>query len=241
VALFLHGDVAAAARFLERAMSRSSTDTEFLRGTSFICNALGLTSEAMAMRAYVVDRDPTCMQCRYMLAASYRDEGLFEQAETMMQSAVDLLPDDSAFRFALARIQLLNGKPQLALDWATTRDNRHENQAQLVVAKARHGLGQVAEARAILMEQAEDAGEEMPIATAEAFAWIGEKDRAFEYLARPAVREDIYGQWHSAFFRPLHDDARWAELLERYGLAPHQLAALDLDIRLPPGVTIVHR
>ncbi len=189
VALFVHGDVAAAARFLERAMRRSSTDTEFLRGTSVICKALGLVSEA--------------------LASSYRDTGQFDQAETMMQSAVDLLPEDSAFRFALARSQLLNGKPQLALDWVTSREDRQNFQLQLLEVKARHDLGQVAEARAALLEVAEDAVLEVPIATVEAFAWTGEKDRAFAYLATPAVRGDIFEQWQSAFLRPLHDDPRW--------------------------------
>jgi tetratricopeptide (TPR) repeat protein len=238
VALYIHGEVPSAARFLARAMSRPSTDLEFLRGTSTILRGLGLSAEAIAVQAYVVDRDPSCVQCSYLLASSYRDAGSFDKAEAMLQSIVDMSPADSPFGYALARTQLLNGKPQAALNYAEgVADDSHQSKSLALMA--RHSLGRVTEARAALDTLTKTAADVDPLSTAEALAWLGESSRAFDYLESMEIFHDFSGAWHSPFLTSLHDDPRWLALLEQRGVAPEQLEALDIRIQLPPGVQIV--
>ena len=239
VALYVEGDVPTAARFLERAMSRPSADLEFLRGTSHILMGLGLTAEAVAVQTYVVDRDPTCIQCRYLLASSYRDAGLFDKAETMMQSAVELYPDDSPFRYALARTLLLNGKPQAVLEWIESEAGAQTDQLKALAIMAQHDMGPVAESRAAIRELVARWGDEHVDSAAEALAWTGENDLAFAYLDRLQAGHAFIAARRSQFFSRLHGDPRWHALLARHGVAPEQLEALAIRIRLPHGVTIV--
>ena len=237
-ALYAEGDVPTAARFLERAMSRPSTDLDFLRGTSTIFKGLGLLAEAIALQAYVVDRDPICVQCRYLLASSYRDAGMFDKAEAMMQSAVDLYADESPFYYALARIRLLNAKPREALDWIERQQATDSNQLRALALMARYDLGEIRESRAAVTELVADWGNDHYLAAVEALAWTGQNDLAFQRLDGLPVNEFVH-RWTNRFFSRLHDDPRWHALLLRHGVAPEQLAALDIQIRLPHGVTIV--
>ncbi len=239
VALYVEGDVPSAARFLERAMSRPSTDLEFLRGTSSILKGLGLNAEALAVQAYVVDRDPICGQCRYLLASSYRDAGLFDKAEVMMQSAVDLHPGDSPFAYALARTWLLNGRPQAVLDWLDSVPEEDGDELKALAIMARHDLGGVAEARTAMGELVASWRHNDSQAAAEALAWIGEKDLAFDFLNRLGAGHPFLIAQRSQFFSRVHDDPRWHALLVKHGVSPEQLEALDIRIQLPHGVTIV--
>lgn len=238
VALYVDGDVATAARFLERALQRASADPEFLRATSTILMGIGLTAETIAVQTYVVDRDPTCVQCRYLLASSYRDAGMFDEAEAMMQSAVDLFSDDSPFRYALARIWLLNGKPTQVLEWIEREGGADTLQLEALALMVRHDLGSTVESRAAVKNLAARWGDEHYLAAVEALAWTGENDLAFERLETLPTGEMVI-RWRNPFFSRLRSDSRWQALLSRHGLAAEQLAALDIRITLPHGVTIV--
>jgi TolB-like protein/thioredoxin-like negative regulator of GroEL len=240
-ALFGRRDIPSAVKFLERAMSRPSTDVDMLSIAADILPGLGMHDTSAAVLEYVLDRDPTCIACRYRLASAYRYIGSFSEAEAMMKSAVDLLPQDSAFRFALARTQFLNGKAQVVLDWVEENDLGSEGQRAALEVMALHDIGREAEARAALDELYRRHGEEEPLQVAEALAWTGDVDRALDLLANRVPDDAFFFDWDSPFFARLHDDPRWHSLLERHGVAPEQLEALDIQIRLPPGVTIVKR
>jgi hypothetical protein len=67
------------------------------------------------------------------------------------------------------------------------------------------------------------------------YAWIGQADPAFEWLEKstPANRSDAIFYLREPTFAKLHTDPRWHALLERLGLAPEQLAAIEFKIKLP--------
>ena len=62
-----------------------------------------------------------------------------------------------------------------------------------------------------------------------AHAWRHEIEDAFTWLNR-AVDEDqsVFGIRTEPFSRVLHDDPRWEPMLERLGLADHQIADIEL-------------
>jgi tetratricopeptide (TPR) repeat protein len=74
---------------------------------------------------------------------------------------------------------------------------------------------------------------------ASAYAWIGRHDDAFEWLDRridPPVSPGPHNWNTDPLLRSLHDDPRWAALLEKAGIAPHQLEAYRIEDRFPgPG------
>jgi hypothetical protein len=73
------------------------------------------------------------------------------------------------------------------------------------------------------------------LALAQAHAFMGELDKAFERLQRAA---DEFGGFYgmnlmSPLYRNLHEDPRWEELLTAVGLSPARLAAIEFDPPLP--------
>lgn len=72
---------------------------------------------------------------------------------------------------------------------------------------------------------------------AEAYAWIGDRESAFEWLEKAYAWDERYGMngywFHRIMFLPiwrnLHDDARWNELRERMDMSAARLDALDFS------------
>jgi len=75
---------------------------------------------------------------------------------------------------------------------------------------------------------------------AHVYAWVGRHDEAFEILDSLINPPDSWGphRWSSdPLLESLHDDPRWAVLLEKEGIAPHQLESYQLDRKFPgPGL-----
>jgi len=86
---------------------------------------------------------------------------------------------------------------------------------------AEHTLGH-AEASGRAMEKLiAEHGHAAAYQIAEAFAWRGESERAFEWLDRAYVQRDP-GLAHSftdPFFKALHGDPRWPAFMKKMGFA----------------------
>ncbi len=71
---------------------------------------------------------------------------------------------------------------------------------------------------------------------ASAYAWVGRHDDAFRILDEliDPPESQAPERWNSdPLLNSLHDDPRWAQLLERDGLAPHQVESLEVQRRIP--------
>ena len=100
-------------------------------------------------------------------------------------------------------------------------------------AMALHDLGRQAEFEAAFAElrEAKDHPEEI----ARVYAWTGEADAAFEWLEKSTPPNKIGASYYlrDPTFAKLHTDPRWHALLQRLGLAPEQLAAIEFKVKLP--------
>jgi hypothetical protein len=87
-------------------------------------------------------------------------------------------------------------------------------------AMAQHALGRRAECEATLKQAIERCAGEGALQIAEAFAYCGDADRAFEWLERAYLQRDSgLPQMQSwPLLRNLHGDPRWERLLEKMGL-----------------------
>jgi hypothetical protein len=99
-------------------------------------------------------------------------------------------------------------------------------------AMALHDLGRQEEFEAAFAELREKWAGDHPDEIARVYAWTGEADAAFEWLEKsmPPNRIDASRYLREPTFAKLHTDPRWHALLERHGLAPEQLAAIESKI-----------
>ena len=69
---------------------------------------------------------------------------------------------------------------------------------------------------------------------AELHALNGEADQAFDSLRQHMANHySAAGSTRSPFLKNLHDDPRWDALLTEIGVAPHQLAEINFNPKLP--------
>ena len=81
---------------------------------------------------------------------------------------------------------------------------------------AHHDLGETESAESALTELLSVESEQKDILLAEAYAWMGRKNAAFEWL-QLVTEQDLIRARVSVFvpvFRNLHDDPRWDEWRE---------------------------
>jgi hypothetical protein len=78
-------------------------------------------------------------------------------------------------------------------------------------------------------------GEQYPYLFAQSHAMTGNREAAFAWLERSAdaLPIDVAFPHLSPAMTVLHDDPRWSEILERFGLSPRQLQCVELDVALP--------
>ena len=97
-----------------------------------------------------------------------------------------------------------------------------------------HDLGQAEESDRLLTAFIDNFGEQHPREVAKAYAWRGEKDLAFEWFYRA---DETGGDGEgmliaNPLFSNLHDDPRWAAILEKRGFSEAQLAAIEFPVYL---------
>jgi adenylate cyclase len=228
---WIDGDLAAAARHAERALDRSPTDLGALSTAMTVAQTLGHYNEAIGLAEYQVDRDPMCIVCRHNLSRLYREVGRLEEAEAAVR-ALQVLAPDWDMKFSQAKTLLFKGEAQAALDLIADQEGTQVLSAR---AMALHDLGRQAEFEAAFAELREHGAKDHPLEIAVVYAWTGEADAAFEWLEKstPPNRLDAIYYLREPTFAKLHTDPRWHALLERLGLAPEQLAAIEFKIKLP--------
>jgi TolB-like protein len=229
----IDGDLAATARLAERALERSPNDLGTLGIAQRLAKILGRDDEAIALTEYQVRLDPMCIVCRYILSRYYREVGRLEEAEAAVR-ALQVLAPDWDMKFSDARTLLFKGEAQAALDLIAGQEV-HPPQMLSFRAMALHDLGRQAEFEAAFAELREQWARENPVEIAQVYAWTGEADAAFEWLEKSTPPNKIGAIYYlrDPTFAKLHTDPRWHTLLERLGLAPAQLAAIEFTIKLP--------
>ncbi len=112
---------------------------------------------------------------------------------------------------------------------------------------ALHSLGRTEEAAAAFADFLTTGGAEQHMFVAQAYAWMGQTDAAFEELVKFAAETEpqrdgeavlydliaIPRGSRNPFFQSLHDDPRWAAFLEKHGATEEQIAKINFSVTLP--------
>ena len=130
--------------------------------------------------------------------------------------ALEISPESDDAHYALAILDLLEGRPEAALADASSVG---KPDGLAAVALAHHELGHEQESRRALDELVGRHAHNSAESIADAYAWLGDRDRAFEWLDR-ALADELWGVKFDPLLRKLHGDPRWNALLRKMNLPP---------------------
>jgi TolB-like protein len=234
-------DIGKAAPLIEKALELDPWNLDIVSFAADFAKYIGRQDEALVLEELLVSRDPICYTCRANLASSYLYAHRFDDAEVQFQTLRSI---GGGHDWTLGTIFLLKQQPELAREYFQ-RIEGIEQLRQLGEALALHDLGRTDESSQLLDQVAIETSDSDPLAIAQAFAYVGEVDRAFEWLeqALPAATLYLQTSFPHPLYDKLRDDLRWHDIMKRIGRAPEQLDEIPFSLdgareRLEtPGIT----
>jgi TolB-like protein/class 3 adenylate cyclase/Tfp pilus assembly protein PilF len=213
----------AAAQTLNKALALAPADPNVVIAAGNLEIARGNTDRALELYRKAVDLDPVNPQARAFLAFNLAATKRFAEARAEFPRVVELNPAAPWAHAGLGLSYLLENKFEEAV--TATEGEAGEWARLLIVACARWGQKEIPESDAALAELINNYAETAAYQIAEAYAYRGEKDKAFEWLERALRQRDpgLAGLHKDPFLTNIHGDPRWDAFLHKMGLADDQL------------------
>jgi TolB-like protein/Tfp pilus assembly protein PilF len=180
--------------------------------------SVGKLKEAIAEAKMATELDPLSPITWSTLGRLYYSDGQLDAAQASIERSVQIKPDQNYAPAHLAFIFVLQHRPAdalPALEHCTSGVFRLQGQAF-----ALHDLGRAQEAQRALDELIQRYGSSAAYQIGSIYAWFGDRDRAFEWLARAYEQRDagMHGLKFDVPFRNLRGDPRFAALLAKMNL-----------------------
>lgn len=199
--------------------------TVFYEG--WLRSLIGQNRQSLELRQLAVKLDPTVAIMFTNLAHDYESLGQYDEAEKADRKALELVPDYGLSLFRMARISILKGEPETALE-RVEAINLEEDKSELS-AIAHYELGNLDESNRILKSMIANHADEWAYSIGRVFAWRNEPDDAFKWIQTAidenqrlggAMRNDVLTQ-------NIHKDPRFQTILFGLGLADSQVADIE--------------
>lgn len=215
----------AAAQTVSKALALAPSDPNMLIAAANLETARGNTDREIELYRKAVDLDPVNGAARSFLAFAFATTRQFEDARAEYARVVELNPSAPWAHAGLGLAYLLQNKFEEAATEAQA--DAGEWARLLVVSCARWGQKRVQESDAALNELIKNEAELAAYQIAEAYAYRGDKDKAFEWLERARRQRDpgLGDLRKDPLLENLHSDPRWNAFLHTMGLADNQLKA----------------
>jgi len=213
----LENDWAGAKADLERALAVNPNDADGHRRYAGLLADLGRLPQAIAQLRKSVDLDP--LGHSWVTLGSFSQAtGELDVAEAAFRRHLQIAPATLPGLLGLGRNLLLQSKPKEAL--ALFESLPEEDFALWGKAAAEHALVHPAASQAALDALISKYAHTRTLSIAEVYAWRGEKDRAFEWLARASAEPGGLGGAFRVdpFLSNVRDDPRFVELLRKMKL-----------------------
>lgn len=232
IAMAHDNDLSQAARHLEHALKLNPHSTGIIGNAAVLLRVLGRLDEAIALEEHVIAQDPVNPVGYDNLGGSYDLAARWDDAIAARETVLRLSPGHVGAHYWIGMALLFKGEAKAALE-AFAREESLEGLRVKGQALALHALGRHDEHRAKLEKLVELWRDQWPSEVAHVYAWTGETDLAFEWLARTASQESGGFDPHEPLLGPLRNDPRWLPLLESIGKSPAQLDAIAFHVTLP--------
>jgi TolB-like protein/Tfp pilus assembly protein PilF/DNA-binding XRE family transcriptional regulator len=212
-------DWAAADACYARALELNPGSRAIVGASSVLADSLGRKAQAVALARRAAALDPLSFIAHGNLALRCLNSGLLDEAATALDRALELNPGSGLLHTVLGTLRLEQQQP----DDALAAFERETVPALRLLGRvmALHELGRHAERDAALSELIAVGADDGALQVAEAYAWLGDADNAFDWLERAwRQRDSGLAQLQSwPLLRNLHDDPRWLPFLERMGFS----------------------
>jgi DNA-binding winged helix-turn-helix (wHTH) protein/tetratricopeptide (TPR) repeat protein len=214
------GQRAAAVEHYEKAVALEPDNPLVLATLAGLTADEGRWDEAIAFQRRAVAAEPLSLAAAENLAYFLFLAGRTEDAKKQFAKVLELDPTQPNEIDAFAEI--LEGRYEQALriveTWPAGETRDHS------LALIYHGLGRDEEARERLesLKAAKTWGNSIRVA--EVYAHRGEIEEAFRWLQSPdsnSPQDSAPSQYASPFLKPLHQDARWANVVRVAQAGPH--------------------
>ena len=228
----------ATAAYFEQAMRADPLDIDHMRIIAQFLADIGRVEEAIAIGNYMVMRDPACTYCVYGLSWAYRSSGRHLEAANALENILRWRKPDPTFYWNLGTMWLIAGYPEKALD-AFDKEVIEGNR-ELGTLLALHDLGRMEEFESRFAASRAEEGAESAEGIARIYAWIGDIDKAFEWIDITVETNgpDQVGIIDTDYYEKIKSDPRWRALREKHGYFDVPIENIEIEVTLPPGVTI---
>jgi eukaryotic-like serine/threonine-protein kinase len=181
--------------------------------------AFGRIPEAIAAMNRAVGLDPLNSFAWANLGLFLTVNGDYPAARGALDRALAINPNDFGSQLALAQLDLLEGR----FKEARTEYQEHggEGGRRMGDAMIEHAQGHERESQQALKELIAKHAKDMAYQVGDVYAWLGDKDKAFEWLERAYQQRDsgLNGVAYDPLLAHLHDDPRYQALLQKLQLA----------------------
>lgn len=210
-------DWAGADASYKRALALEPANPAVIWRAASLAAALGRFDEAVALDRRAVELDPLAVSAHMYLAEHAYWGGKLDEAVAAANKVVELNPQRPVVHSLLGQIHLAQGQPEQAL--AEFEREPEPDYRVYGLALGYHSLGRKKESDAALAELiAKYPG--MAFQTAEAYAFRGEADRAFEWLERAYAQRDggLAQMEGDPLLKNIEHDPRYATFLKKMRL-----------------------
>jgi serine/threonine protein kinase/TolB-like protein/lipoprotein NlpI len=201
-----------------RARELDPGNDNVIRGAASLAMNLGRLDEAIALYSRAVEIDPLNPTSYHQLGIVLYYAGRQAEAAAAFKHALELAPERSSSHCLLGRLYLVQSHPQEAL--AEMEQEKQLSWRLFGLALAYHALGKKKESDENLAELIEKFSKGNPYQVAEVYAFRGETDLAFQWLARAYTEPDsaLREIKSEPLLNNLRRDPRYAALLKKMGL-----------------------
>jgi TolB-like protein/Tfp pilus assembly protein PilF len=209
---------------LRRAEAAAPGDAEVIAAGANLAFALGQKDAAVALAEQAVSRDPLNAESHANFGFILDSVGRHRDSEAQFRRVIEINPNAPLWGHAgIAYALMRQGRYDEALREAEKETN--EWGRLMVQAQTYWALGKPAESDAALARLVAHFADVAAIQIAQAHAYRGDKDRAFEWLDRAADQRVPGVAWTKSdgIFARLNGDRRWAAYLRKVGLSDEQL------------------
>jgi tetratricopeptide (TPR) repeat protein len=208
---------------LQAALRLAPADPTLYIASGNLADAIGDKANATTLYRNAVALDPVNPTARSFLAYHLAVTRQFADSQAESARVIELSPTAPWAYGSIGLAYLLQGKFDEAAEAA------HKDAAGwarlYVTAMARWSQKRIPEADAALAELIRDYADTAACQIASAYAWRGEKDRAFEWMERARRQRDsgLVAIRSEPAYENLYGDPRWDAFLRTMGLADDQL------------------
>jgi TolB-like protein/lipoprotein NlpI len=224
------GDMKSAAKSYQRGLELDPTNITSIGDSATLLMLLGRLDDAIELSEYTNERDPVHPVGFANLGNLLLNAGRYEEAITSFQKALELSPDYGWGRYALSVALMQADQPESALvelEKESAKELRLTGRAMIY-----YTLDEAPQSEAALQALINEFAQDWSFFIAQIYAFRGETDEAFNWIeiAIEQGSSEIAELHINTLFSSIHDDPRWAALMEQLGKSPEQLAAIKFEL-----------